>query len=195
MPTPRPRSGSTASRSAARRRAAPARAGLCCVPEERNGHARRARLHASPTTRVLSGRDRAWAASPAASSAPARRRDYAGRGDPATSTCKRDRRRRAGAQPLRRQPAEIHHGPRDPAEARACWSSRQPTWGVDAGAAAAIHQALVDLAADGLGRRRRSRQDLDELLTLSDRLAVINVGRAVRADADRATPRSRRSAC
>ena len=30
----------------------------------------------------------------------------------------------------------------------------QPTWGVDAGAAAAIHQALVDLAARGLGDRR-----------------------------------------
>ena len=30
----------------------------------------------------------------------------------------------------------------------------QPTWGVDAGAAAAIHQALVDLAAARLGDRR-----------------------------------------
>ena len=29
----------------------------------------------------------------------------------------------------------------------------QPTWGVDAGAAAAIHQALVDLAAAGFGHR------------------------------------------
>jgi general nucleoside transport system ATP-binding protein len=51
----------------------------------------------------------------------------------------------------------------------------QPTWGVDAGAAAAIHQALSDLAANGAAVLIIS-QDLDELLTLSDRLAVINGG-------------------
>jgi simple sugar transport system ATP-binding protein len=51
----------------------------------------------------------------------------------------------------------------------------QPTWGVDAGAAAAIHQALIDLAANGAAVLVIS-QDLDELLTLSDRLAVINEG-------------------
>ncbi|MBZ8135100.1 ABC transporter ATP-binding protein [Afifella sp. IM 167] len=52
----------------------------------------------------------------------------------------------------------------------------QPTWGVDAGAAAAIHQALVDLAAAGSAILVIS-QDLDELLALCDRLAVINGGR------------------
>ena len=52
----------------------------------------------------------------------------------------------------------------------------QPTWGVDAGAAAAIHQALVDLAASGSAVLVIS-QDLDELLTLCDTLAVINLGR------------------
>jgi ABC-type uncharacterized transport system ATPase subunit len=51
----------------------------------------------------------------------------------------------------------------------------QPTWGVDAGAAAAIHQALFDLAANGAAVLVIS-QDLDELLTLTDRLAVINEG-------------------
>jgi simple sugar transport system ATP-binding protein len=51
----------------------------------------------------------------------------------------------------------------------------QPTWGVDAGAAAAIHQALFDLAEAGAAVLVVS-QDLDELLTLTDRLAVINVG-------------------
>jgi simple sugar transport system ATP-binding protein len=51
----------------------------------------------------------------------------------------------------------------------------QPTWGVDAGAAAAIHQALSDLAANGAAVLVIS-QDLDELLTLTDRLAVINEG-------------------
>ena len=52
----------------------------------------------------------------------------------------------------------------------------QPTWGVDAGAAAAIHQALVDLAATGSAIVVIS-QDLDELLGLCDTLAVINEGR------------------
>jgi simple sugar transport system ATP-binding protein len=51
----------------------------------------------------------------------------------------------------------------------------QPTWGVDAGAAAAIHQALVDLAAEGSAIVVIS-QDLDELLALCDTLAVINAG-------------------
>jgi simple sugar transport system ATP-binding protein len=55
----------------------------------------------------------------------------------------------------------------------------QPTWGVDAGAAAAIHQALVDLAARGSAIVVIS-QDLDELLSLCDTLAVINGGRLSR---------------
>ena len=52
----------------------------------------------------------------------------------------------------------------------------QPTWGVDAGAAAAIHQAIVDLAAKGSAVVVIS-QDLDELLSLCDTLVVINLGR------------------
>jgi ABC-type uncharacterized transport system ATPase subunit len=51
----------------------------------------------------------------------------------------------------------------------------QPTWGVDAGAATAIHQALLDLATQGTAVLVIS-QDLDELLSLTDRLAVINGG-------------------
>ncbi len=51
----------------------------------------------------------------------------------------------------------------------------QPTWGVDAGAAVTIHQSLMNLAATGAAIVVIS-QDLDELLTLTDRLAVINVG-------------------
>ncbi|WP_313349667.1 ABC transporter ATP-binding protein, partial [Paracoccus sp. (in: a-proteobacteria)] len=52
----------------------------------------------------------------------------------------------------------------------------QPTWGVDAGAAAAIRQALLDLAAQGAGLIVIS-QDLDELLELSDRFCALNEGR------------------
>jgi general nucleoside transport system ATP-binding protein len=56
----------------------------------------------------------------------------------------------------------------------------QPTWGVDAGAAAAIHQAIVDLAARGSAVLVIS-QDLDELLTLCDTIAVINLGQLSKA--------------
>ena len=55
----------------------------------------------------------------------------------------------------------------------------QPTWGVDAGAAAFIRQAIVDLAAKGAAVLVIS-QDLDELLELADRLVVLNEGRASR---------------
>jgi general nucleoside transport system ATP-binding protein len=51
----------------------------------------------------------------------------------------------------------------------------QPTWGVDAGSAAFIHQALIDLASKGSAIVVIS-QDLDELLRLCDRLSVINLG-------------------
>ena len=52
----------------------------------------------------------------------------------------------------------------------------QPTWGVDAGAAAAIHQALVNLASQGSAIVVIS-QDLDELLAISDTMVVVNEGR------------------
>ena len=51
----------------------------------------------------------------------------------------------------------------------------QPTWGVDAGAAALIRQALVDLAAGGAGVLVIS-QDLDEIFEIADRIAVISRG-------------------
>ncbi|TCP59809.1 nucleoside ABC transporter ATP-binding protein [Rhodovulum bhavnagarense] len=52
----------------------------------------------------------------------------------------------------------------------------QPTWGVDAAAAAAIRQALLNLAADGAAVVVIS-QDLDELIEISDRFAALNEGR------------------
>ncbi|MFQ5437438.1 MAG: ABC transporter ATP-binding protein [Paracoccaceae bacterium] len=51
----------------------------------------------------------------------------------------------------------------------------QPTWGVDAAAAAAIRQALLDLAEAGAALVVIS-QDLDELLEISDRLAILHMG-------------------
>ena len=51
----------------------------------------------------------------------------------------------------------------------------QPTWGVDAGSAAFVRQALMDLAAKGAAVLIIS-QDLQELFEVSDRIAVIYEG-------------------
>jgi simple sugar transport system ATP-binding protein len=52
----------------------------------------------------------------------------------------------------------------------------QPTWGVDVGAAALIHQALIGLRDAGAAVLVIS-EELDELLALCDRIAVLNGGR------------------
>lgn len=52
----------------------------------------------------------------------------------------------------------------------------QPTWGVDAAAAAAIRQSILDRAAEGAAVLVIS-QDLDELLEIADSFAVLNEGR------------------
>ena len=52
----------------------------------------------------------------------------------------------------------------------------QPTWGVDAAAAAAIRQSIMDLATNGAGIIVIS-QDLDELLEISDNFAALNSGK------------------
>ncbi len=52
----------------------------------------------------------------------------------------------------------------------------QPTWGVDAGAAARIRQSVIDLARRGSAVLVIS-QDLDELFEVSDFIAVMNHGR------------------
>ena len=63
---------------------------------------------------------------------------------------------------------EIDHKPR-------LLVANQPTWGVDSGAASAIQQALIDLAKSGAAVLVIS-QDLDELLAMSDRIAVMHAG-------------------
>ncbi|MBV6636788.1 MAG: ABC transporter ATP-binding protein, partial [Mameliella sp.] len=52
----------------------------------------------------------------------------------------------------------------------------QPTWGVDAAAAAFIRQSILDLAAKG-GAVVVISQDLDELMEVSDRFGALNEGR------------------
>ena len=51
----------------------------------------------------------------------------------------------------------------------------QPTWGVDAGAAALIRQMLLDMA-DGGAAVLVISQDLDEIFEIADRIAVISRG-------------------
>jgi general nucleoside transport system ATP-binding protein len=51
----------------------------------------------------------------------------------------------------------------------------QPTWGVDAGAAARVRQALIELARSGSAVLVIS-QDLDELFEISDAIAVMHNG-------------------
>lgn len=51
----------------------------------------------------------------------------------------------------------------------------QPTWGVDAGAARLIRQALIDMARRGAAVLVIS-QDLDEIFEIADRVAVISRG-------------------
>ena len=52
----------------------------------------------------------------------------------------------------------------------------QPTWGVDVGAAQLIRQALIDLRDQGVALLVIS-EELDELFTISDRIAVLAGGR------------------
>ena len=64
----------------------------------------------------------------------------------------------------------------------------QPTWGVDVGAAVAIRQAILDLRAKGAAVLVIS-EELDELIEIADRIAVIAGGRLsppmARAEFDR----------
>lgn len=56
----------------------------------------------------------------------------------------------------------------------------QPTWGLDVGAVAEVHQRLLDAVAGGAAVLLIS-EDLDEILALADRIAVIHRGRLTEA--------------
>ncbi len=63
--------------------------------------------------------------------------------------------------------------------------ANQPTWGLDIGAVAFVHQQLLDACARGAAVLLIS-DDLDEIFELADRIAVIHAGRLTpaRATAD-----------
>jgi simple sugar transport system ATP-binding protein len=54
--------------------------------------------------------------------------------------------------------------------------AHQPTWGLDVGAVAELHRRLLDAATRGAGVLLIS-EDLDEILALADRVAVMSRGR------------------
>jgi len=145
--------------------------GLCAVPEERNGHAAVGEFSLTDNA-SLTGRNRmdfvsfglinsGKATSYAAEVIGAFTVKATGPGALAGSLSGGNLQKFIMGREILQQPAALV----------VC----QPTWGVDAGAAAAIHQAIVDLAARGSAVLVIS-QDLDELLTLSDTIAVINLG-------------------
>ena len=81
------------------------------------------------------------------------------------------------AHPLRRQPAEAAPRPRAGRSPRLIVAVH-PTRGVDVGATEAIHAALREQRARGAATLLIS-EDLDELLALSDRIAVLFDGRVM----------------
>jgi len=147
------------------------RLGLCSVPEERNGHAAVPDMSLIDNA-VLSGRQRMRLAASGFIRYPAARsfaemviREFDVRTPGPTSA----------ARSLSGGNLQKFIVGREVLQDPGILITSQPTWGVDAGAAAAIHQALLNLASAGAAVLVIS-QDLDELLTLTDRLAVINIG-------------------
>jgi general nucleoside transport system ATP-binding protein len=151
------------------------RRGLCALPEERNGHAAVTAFSLAENT-LLTARERKRLSANGVIKRAAMR-DYArsviatfkvtatGCDAPARSLSGGNLQKFVVGREIMQEPQVL--------------VVDQPTWGVDAGAAASIRQALVDLAARGSAVILVS-QDLDELLSLCDRLAVMNEGRLSR---------------
>jgi general nucleoside transport system ATP-binding protein len=146
--------------------------GLASVPEERNGHAAVPEFTLSENT-LLTARDRLGMVSNGMINAQAAK-TYAG--EVISAFAVKATGPAAFAESLSGGNLQKFIMGREILQKPAVLVVSQPTWGVDAGAASAIHQALVDLAATGSAIVVIS-QDLDELLSLCDTLAVINEGR------------------
>ncbi len=146
--------------------------GLCAVPEERNGHAAIADFSLADNT-VLTARDRLGMVSGGLIRAGAAK-TYTGEVIAAFAVKALGPAATAGS--LSGGNLQKYIMGREILQKPSVLVVSQPTWGVDAGAAAAIHQAIVDLAVTGTAVVVIS-QDLDELLALSDTLVVINGGR------------------
>ena len=148
------------------------RLGAAFVPEERIGHAAAARLRLSEnailTGHALDARAGAWIVDRRGALDHVDRVSEAfdvrkGRRDPeAASLSGGNLQKFVVGREILRDPALL--------------VVSQPTWGVDAGAAATIRRALVALARRGAAVLVIS-QDLDEIFAIADRIAVIHDGR------------------
>lgn len=145
--------------------------GLCAVPEERNGHAAVGDFSLSDNS-VLTARDRLGMVMLGLINSGAAR-TYTGKVIAEFAVKALGPASTAGS--LSGGNLQKYIMGREILQKPSVLVVSQPTWGVDAGAAAAIHQALVDLAAAGSAIVVIS-QDLDELRALCDTLAVINMG-------------------
>ena len=152
--------------------AARRRTGLCCVPEERNGHAAVPAFSLADNA-LLTGYGRARLARHGLIDAGAAGRFAAGVIEAYGVRCTGPA-DRAGA--LSGGNLQKFILGREIMQAPGVLVVAQPTWGVDAGAAARIHAALTELAASGAAILVLS-QDLDELFALCHRLAVLQGGR------------------
>jgi general nucleoside transport system ATP-binding protein len=147
------------------------RLGAAFVPEERLGHAAAPRLALSENT-ILTGHAvdrmaRGWLVDRGAA---AKRVD-----DVTTAFDVRKGRRDPEAASLSGGNLQKFVVGREILRRPAILVVSQPTWGVDAGAATTIRQALVDLARGGAAVLVIS-QDLDEIFEIADRIAVIHDG-------------------
>jgi len=149
--------------------------GLCALPEERNGHAAVPAFSLAENT-LLTARERKKLSARGVIK-PGAIRDYARRviGAFKVATTGAE----APARSLSGGNLQKFVVGREILQEPHVLVVDQPTWGVDAGASAAIRQALVDLSARGSAVILVS-QDLDELLSLCDRLCVMNEGRLSR---------------
>ena len=146
--------------------------GIASVPEERNGHAAVPEFTLSDNT-ILTARDRLNMVT-AGLIQPGKAKTYAGEVISSFSVKALGPASTAGS--LSGGNLQKYIMGREILQKPSVLVVSQPTWGVDAGAAAAIHQAIVDLAMAGSAIVVIS-QDLDELLSLCDTLSVINTGR------------------
>ena len=146
--------------------------GLCAVPEERNGHAAVGEFSLSDNT-ILTARDRLGMVMLGLINSGAAK-TYTGQVIADFAVKALGPASMAGS--LSGGNLQKYIMGREILQKPSVLVVSQPTWGVDAGAAADIHQALVDLAAAGSAIVVIS-QDLDELRALCDTLAVINMGR------------------
>jgi simple sugar transport system ATP-binding protein len=148
------------------------RRGLCCVPEERLGHAAVPSLSLADNAFLTAHHRKALRVGGFIS--PRRSRDFA------NEIIQRFKVQCHGTQALA---SSLSGGNlqkfivgREILQAPRVLIVSQPTWGVDAGAANAIHAAIQELANNGAAVLIVS-QDLDELMQATDRIGALCAGR------------------